>query len=131
MKSCNGCGRCCDSVGGGGLSASPADIEYWETHRPDIARYASGRRIWVDPDSGEYLSVCPFLVRADRPGVPATSCAIYEDRPEECRHYPVEVEQMVLHDCEMLEPIDRKDWKRAQRQLDAIMSDHRPPVGPR
>ena len=129
MRPCNGCGKCCDSVGNGGLSASSAHIEHWETHRPDIARYARGSRIWVDPESGEYLSSCPFLVRSGQTGAPATSCAIYEDRPEECRHYPVDVDQMVRHDCEMLELVDRRDWQRAQRRLDEIMSDSRPPAG--
>jgi len=125
MKPCNGCGRCCEAAGNGGLSASPADVDHWERNRPDIARYAKGSRIWVDPESGEYLASCPFLLR-NHDG--KTRCGIYADRPEDCRHYPVDVDQMVRDDCEMLEPSDRDDWRRAQRRLDTIMAGSRPPL---
>jgi len=35
---------------------------------------------------------------------------------------------MIRHDCEMLEPRDLNDLKRAQIRLDTLMSDSRPPV---
>ena len=53
-------------------------------------------------------------------------CAISEVRPEDCRHYPVDIAEMVRDDCEMLEKRDLADLKRAQRKLDEIMSDSRP-----
>ena len=35
---------------------------------------------------------------------------------------------MVRHDCEMLEPRDLLDLKKAQHKLDMLMADCRPPV---
>jgi len=126
MRNCNSCGKCCETAGNGGLSASSEEIDWWETHRPDIARYAVGGRIWVDPATGEYLSHCPWLLRSD--DGTRTTCDIYHDRPEDCRHYPVDIEQMIRHDCEILERRDLIDIKRAQKTLDKMMADSRPPV---
>lgn len=131
MKNCNGCGKCCETAGNGGLAASAEEIDWWVNHRPDIARFVAvegrGGRIWVDPASGEYLPRCPWLQQGTDGRF--VQCGIYDDRPEDCRHYPVEVAQMISHDCEMLEPSDRADHRRAQRRLDLIMSDSRPPLG--
>ena len=126
MKHCNGCGRCCETAGNGGLSATAEEIRWWEAHRPEIARYVKDGRIWVDPASGDYLPRCPWLVRAADDT--RFSCAIYHDRPEDCRHYPVDIGQMIRDDCEMLEPSDRADHERAQRRLDLLMIDERPPL---
>ena len=126
MKNCNSCGKCCETAGNGGLSATADEIDWWEVHRPDIFRYVHGRKIWVDPETGEYFAQCPWLERlSDGNG---SVCLIYEDRPEDCRHYPVDIEQMVRDDCEMLERRDLLDLKRAQEKLDRIMIDNRPPV---
>lgn len=126
VKNCNSCGKCCETAGNGGLSASAEEIDWWDTHRPEIARYVHDGKIWVDPSTGEYFARCPWL-RSAADGV-GTSCDIYHDRPEDCRHYPVDIEQMVRHDCEMLEPRDLLDIKKAQRKLDMLMADSRPPV---
>jgi len=126
VKNCNSCGKCCETAGNGGLSASREEIDWWESHRPDIARYVQDGKIWIDPSTGEYFARCPWLRRA-RDGT-GTSCDIYHDRPEDCRHYPVDVEQMVRHDCEMLERRDLLDLKKAQHKLDLLMADNRPPV---
>ena len=127
MKNCNSCGKCCETAGNGGLSATAEEIDYWETYRPDIAEYVDGNRIWVDPKTGEYFARCPFLQRT--PDGKKTTCDIYEDRPEDCRHYPVDIPQMIEDECEMLEARDLKDLRRAQRKLDEIMIDSRPPAG--
>jgi Fe-S-cluster containining protein len=127
MKPCNGCGRCCEAAGNGGLSASPEDIEHWHRDRPDIARYARGSKIWVDPATGEYLARCPWLEYTADGSM--SRCGIYFDRPEDCRHYPVEVGQMIRDDCEMLEAKDRRDHAGAQQRLDVLMMDSRPPLG--
>jgi uncharacterized protein len=127
MKQCNSCGKCCETAGNGGLSATPEEIDYWETYRPDIAEYVDGNRIWVNPKTGKYFARCPFLKRT--PDGKKTTCDIYEDRPEDCRHYPVDIPQMIEDECEMLEARDLKDLKRAQRKLDEIMIDSRPPAG--
>jgi len=130
LKNCNSCGKCCETAGNGGLSASAEEIDWWETHRPDIARFVQDGKIWVNPDTGEYFARCPWLRRSSEktPGENKTFCKIYYDRPEDCRHYPVDIEQMILHDCEMLERRDLVNLTSAQKKLDEIMSDSRPPV---
>lgn len=126
MKQCNSCGKCCETAGNGGLSATADEIDWWETHRPDIARYIQDSKIWIDPETGDYFPRCPWIRQSADSS--KYSCAIYDDRPDECRHYPIDIEQMVRHDCEMLERIDLLDIKRAQHKLDAIMIDCRPPA---
>ena len=127
MKKCNSCGKCCETAGNGGLSASAAEIDWWETHRPDIARYVKDGKIWVDPDTGKYFARCPWLRKS--PNNKTFTCDIYDDRPEDCRHYPGDIAQMVRDDCEMLERRDLLDKRNAQKVLDAIMIDFRPPSG--
>jgi len=127
VKRCNSCGKCCETAGDGGLSASPQEIDFWEAHRPDIYRYVQNQKIWVDPATGEYFSRCPWLRKS--PDDKRFTCDIYDDRPEDCRHYPVDIAQMVRHDCEMLERGDLIDRRRAQKVLDAMMIDSRPPAG--
>lgn len=127
MRECNQCGKCCINYGGGGrLSASPEEIDGWETTRPDIARYVRDGKIWVSPETGELLDRCPWLEQI--PGQPKYTCGIYHDRPGDCRYYPVDIEQMVKDDCEMLQPYDLRNPRQAQRDLDFLMSDSRPPV---
>ena len=127
MKECNSCGKCCEAYGSDGLSASAEDIEWWETHRPDIARFVQDGEIWIDPATGKNVSQCPWLRKS--PDGKKFTCDIYADRPEDCRHYPVDTTQMIRDDCEMLEPRDLVDLKRAQKKLDEIMIDSRPPAG--
>ena len=114
-------------AGNGGLSASAEEIDWWEIYRPDIARYVEDGKIWIDPSTGEYFARCPWLQKS--PDGRKYACEIYEDRPEECRHYPIDIAQMVRDDCEMLEPRDLVDIKRAQIKLDLLMIDSRPPAG--
>lgn len=126
MKACNQCGKCCTLYGNGGLSASLSDLEAWETDRPDIAAYADGPRIWLSPVTGKQMLRCPWLRKL--PGQEKYLCRIYFDRPDDCRHYPVDIEQMIRDECEMLEPRDLANPNRAQRTLDELMADSRPPV---
>lgn len=126
MKNCNSCGKCCETAGNGGLSAAPEEIDWWETYRPEIARYVQDGRIWIDPKTGEYFADCPWLRYS--PDNNKTTCDIYYDRPEDCRHYPVDIAQMVRHGCEMLEPRDFRDVELTQLKLDAIMIGSRPSV---
>ena len=127
MKDCNQCGKCCTYYGDGGLSASASEIDRWEDHRPDIFRYVKDGNIWVHPDTGEPLTSCPWLEQL--PGRKKFGCRIYADRPDDCRYYPVEIEQMLRVECEMLEPQDLENSKRAQKKLDELMADSRPPAG--
>ena len=129
MKDCNQCGKCCTLYANGGLSASESDIESWETYRPDIAAYARGGKIWIDPGSGQPMLRCPWLQKV--PNQEQYLCRIYTDRPDDCRYYPVDIDQMSRDECEMLEPRDLANPDKAQRQLDDLMADSRPPLGRR
>jgi Fe-S-cluster containining protein len=126
MKDCNQCGKCCIHYSDGGLSASASDLEHWETHRPDISEYARGGEIWVSPVTGKPMLRCPWLRKL--PGQEKYICRIYYDRPDDCRVYPVEIEQMLRDGCEMLEASDLANPKQAQKKLDILMADSRPPV---
>ncbi|MGV0035041.1 MAG: YkgJ family cysteine cluster protein [Candidatus Azotimanducaceae bacterium WSBS_2022_MAG_OTU7] len=124
MKSCNQCGKCCINYADGGLSASQSEIDWWEDNRPAIFQYVSKGNIWVDPETGASLSRCPWL-RLD-PVDDKYVCEIYYDRPEDCRHYPTHIAEMITDECEMLESNDLSDRVSGQKKLDIIMSDSRP-----
>lgn len=125
MKPCNQCGKCCSNYADGGLSATASEIEWWETFRPEIFRYVGDGKIWISPITGKQMPRCPWLRKL--PGQDKHICRIYEDRPDDCRHYPVNVEQMVVDECEMLEVRDLTDPEAAQHKLDDLMIDSRPP----
>ncbi len=126
MKDCNQCGKCCTKYSNGGLSASPNEIELWEFFSPEIYRYVKDGKIWMDPKTGKQIALCPWLRKA--PDTELYTCDIYCDRPEDCRHYPVTIEQMVKDECEMLELKDLENPKKAQRDIDLLMADSRPAV---
>ncbi|MEH6550255.1 MAG: YkgJ family cysteine cluster protein [Pseudomonadales bacterium] len=124
MKECNQCGKCCIKYGDGGLSATASEIEWWETTRPDIYEYVSNGEIWMSPVTGQQLARCPWLEKL--PNQEKYTCAIYHDRPDDCKHYPVNIAQMHMDDCEMLEVQDLRNTKQAQKTLDRLMIDSRP-----
>ncbi len=126
MKECNQCGKCCIKYSNGGLSASTSEIESWEIFSPEIYRYISNGKIWFDPSTGKQIEICPWLRKT--PNQEKYTCDIYYDRPEDCRHYPVTLEQMISDECEMLDAQDLKNPKQAQKTLDKLMADSRPPV---
>ena len=114
----------------GGLSATPDEIHWWETFRPEISRFVSAGKIWTDPVTGKPLAACPWLRKA--PNQPRYTCVIYHDRPDDCKHYPVDIAQMADDGCEMLEPKDLTNnaaKAAAQRRLDRIMATSRPAGG--
>ena len=125
MKECNQCGKCCTKYSNGGLSASASEIEFWDNFRPDINRYVSSGNIWVSPDTGMQLELCPWLRKV--PNQNKYTCDIYYDRPDDCKYYPVTIDQMVTDECEMLEVQDLANPKRAQKILNKLMADSRPP----
>lgn len=127
MKPCNQCGKCCINYSDGGLSATPEELEMWELFRPDIYSYVKKGEIWFDPKTDQQLTRCPWLQQANDGKY---ICDIYHDRPEDCRHYPVTIEQMLKDECEMLEVQDLNNLNRAQKDVDRIMSDSRPAVLP-
>lgn len=78
----------------------------------------------MDPESGEQLELCPWLRIS--PNQKKYTCDIYDNRPDDCRHYPTTVAEMVRDGCEMIEVNDLTKPKRAQNVLDRIMADSRP-----
>ena len=126
MKECNQCGKCCINYSNGGLSASEIEIESWENSRPDISCYVSDGKIWIDPDTGMRLELCPWLKKL--PDENKYTCDIYYDRPDDCKFYPVTIEDMIKDECEMLEAQDLDNPKQAQETLDMLMADSRPPL---
>ena len=126
MKECNQCGKCCENYSDGGLSATASEIEFWEIFRPHIYDFVSGGNIWIDPNTGSQIKRCPWLRQL--PNQDKYVCDIYYDRPDDCKHYPVTIEQMINDECEMLEVRDLANPKLAQHVLDKLMADSRPPV---
>lgn len=126
MKDCNQCGKCCTTYSNGGLSASENEIEFWEVFRPDIYSFVNRGHIWINPDTGKQMERCPWLRQL--PNQARYICDIYYDRPDECKHYPVTIDQMVKDECEMLEVQDLAKPKQAQKALDRLMADSRPSV---
>ena len=110
----------------GGLSASASEIEFWETFRPDISNYVLDGDIWISPDTGKQIELCPWLKKL--PNQNKYICDIYYDRPDDCKYYPVTIDQMVKDECEMLEARDLSKPKQAQKALNKLMADSRPPL---
>ena len=131
MKDCNQCGKCCIKYGGGDLVATQQDIDQWEQSNPEIFAYVSNNEIWFDPDSGQRLTICPFLELApktNRHTRDKYTCSIYLHRPEDCRHYPTLISEMIRDECEMIEAKDLRNPANAQAVLDILMSDSRPGI---
>ena len=123
MKPCNQCGKCCIKYSDGGLSATKEESELWETFRPDISEYVRKGEIWFDPKTSKALVLCPWLRK--EPNSHKYTCDIYHDRPEDCRHYPTHINEMVRDECEMIEPRDLANPQQAQKRLDVLMLDSR------
>jgi Fe-S-cluster containining protein len=93
---CRQCGQCCIRLSGAfSACATEADIERWEAAgREDILAWVDpivlgdGRvyDIWVNPDTGEDVSRCPWLRKVR--GTERYRCRIHDLKPEHCRHYP-------------------------------------------
>lgn len=129
MKDCNQCGKCCIKYGGGDLAVTQKEIDRWEQCNPEIFTYVRNNEIWFDPNSGARLTECPFLELAPKNHHNAPdryTCSIYRYRPEDCRHYPTHINEMVRDECEMIEARDLKFPVQAQSALDLLMSDSRP-----
>ncbi|MBF4436472.1 YkgJ family cysteine cluster protein [Vibrio anguillarum] len=127
MKDCNQCGKCCIKYGDGDLAATQEEIDLWELFNPDIFEYVKDGKIWFAPETREQLHRCPFLELAPKAEEKDKyTCSIYLDRPEDCRHYPSLINEMVRDECEMIEVVDLVNPKKAQKQLDKLMSSSRP-----
>jgi len=128
VRNCNQCGKCCIKYGNGGLSASSKEIEQWETSAPTLLKYVRAGKIWMNPDTGEQLETCPWLrkVPSHNKNCDMYSCDIYDDRPNDCKIYPVTIDEMIRDECEMLEAKDILRPKQAQKELDFLMAESRP-----
>ena len=126
MKECNQCGKCCTKYSNGGLSATEDEIQFWDIFKPEIYNYVSNGNIWMEPRTGKQLELCPWLRK--HPNHEIYTCDIYFDRPDDCKYYPVTVEQMIEDECEMIEERDLVNPKQAQKNLDKLMMDSRPSV---
>lgn len=124
MKACNQCGKCCIKYSNGALSASASEIESWKIFRPDIYSFVRDGKIWMSPETGKQLTLCPWLKKL--PDQNKYICDIYDDRPDDCKYYPTTIEEMVKDECEMLEAQDVANPKQAQKILNKLMADSRP-----
>lgn len=128
MKPCNQCGKCCIKYGDGALSATQDEIDLWELFNPDIFEYVKDNDIWFDPTTGEKLTSCPFLEISPKNSLSDAkkyTCSIYLDRPEDCRHYPSLITEMIRDECEMIEIIDTQAPEKSQITLDIMMRSSR------
>jgi len=128
MKDCNQCGKCCIKYGGGDLSATKEEIDLWEMFQPNLFQYVKNYEIWYDPETGSRFKRCPFLEDVGKTDALAPikyTCSIYENRPEDCRHYPSLISEMIRDECEMIEIKDLTKPKQAQLKLDLLMKDSR------
>ena len=99
----------------------------WDLFRQDIYDYVTDGKIWMNPETGEQLERCPWLVK--KPDKHIYTCDIYNDRPDDCKFFPVTIEQMINIECKMLEEHDLKNPTQAQKTLDKIMAESRPTFG--
>jgi Fe-S-cluster containining protein len=78
----------------------------WEAERPEVLDYTDDmlRDLWISPVTGEEMNRCPWLRKL--PMKEKYKCRIHKVRPEICRGYPVDIEQMANDCCEMLEDGD-------------------------
>ncbi|PHS16306.1 MAG: zinc/iron-chelating domain-containing protein [Kangiella sp.] len=128
MKDCNQCGKCCIKYGGGDLSASKEEIDQWEIFQPNLFQYVKNYEIWFDPETGSKFERCPFLEIVAKTDVLAPikyTCSIYLNRPEDCRHYPSLISEMIKDECEMIGIKDIAKPKQAKMMLDLLMKDSR------
>ena len=91
-----------------------------------LSKYVKDNEIWYCPDTGVQLSRCPFLEIEPNQDKDKYTCSIYLSRPEDCRHYPSNITEMVRDECEMIEVKDLEDFNKAQSRLDDLMEDSRP-----
>lgn len=86
-----------------------------------MSRYVKDGKIWTSPVTGKQMVHCPWLRKLPDQG--KYTCRIYDDRPDDCKYYPVTVDEMVRDECEMLEVRDLVKPKQAQITLNELMAD--------
>jgi Fe-S-cluster containining protein len=108
MRACTQCGKCCLEYKGDNWlgSATEADVLLWLMRKEEVLDYIDGTThdLWVSPFTGEKMQQCPWLSKL--PSEEKYTCLIHGVRPEVCRDYPIDIEQMISLECEMLEAGD-------------------------
>jgi len=108
LRACNQCGKCCLKYNGDDWlgSASEADMLFWLMRKPEVLEYVDDalRNLWTSPVTGRKMQRCPWLRKL--PNQEKFTCRIHNVRPEVCRDYPIDIDQMISLDCEMLETED-------------------------
>lgn len=108
MRPCTQCGKCCLEYQGDSWlgSATELDRAAWEIFSPEVLDYLHPvtHDMWLSPVTGKSLKRCPWLRKF--PGQEKYNCRIHKGRPDVCSDFPIDVEQMVALDCEMLEEGD-------------------------
>jgi len=93
---CLACGDCCRQFSWH-LKASARDIDRWrQLGRDDLLAGINDLGwIWVDPETKERLSLCPYLIETEDH---KAHCGIHEIKPDICRDYPTyETYHQCLH----------------------------------
>ena len=128
MKDCNQCGKCCVKYGADGLSVSEEEVDWWKASQPQIFSYVAKGEVWFQPKTGKRVEVCPWLRKeqSDSAGREIYTCDIYFNRPDDCKHYPTSIDEMIRDGCEMLDEQDIAEPVKAQKRLDVLMIDSRP-----
>ena len=106
MKDCNQCGKCCINYPYGLGCATDADLARLEAAgRDDVLAWIPKTvpDYWISPITGNEADRCPWLRKM--PNQQKYKCLIYDVRPDVCRIYPVDIEQMLKDKCEMLEEL--------------------------
>jgi len=112
-KPCTQCGKCCIKYPA--LSADGLDLLRWQYNKRDdiLARaftiHPFGADLWLTK-SGYEAHRCPFLRK--RINQQKYDCTCYEDRPNVCRGYPYDYDQMRRDHCEM---IGENEWIKNDR----------------
>ena len=108
MRACTQCGKCCLKYEGDNWLGSATEVDRltWLVSRPEVLDYLDGKHydFWVSPVTGKKAQRCPWLRKL--PKQEKYTCRIHHLRPEVCRDYPMDIDQMIQLDCEMLEAGD-------------------------
>ena len=114
---CRFCANCClnliDAYNG---CVSDADLQRWrELGRSDLLDWVRtldlghGNQLhtaWVEPDSGEDVERCPWLLyRLDRQGY---LCGIEAVKPDHCRAYPEHQNHAEITGCQGFQPQEKE-----------------------
>lgn len=89
---CRQCGHCCqDLTDAFNTVVMDEDVNRWRLEdRNDILNFVTithtGSKVWTDPQTGDFLSTCPWLQKDDATGKYA--CLIHSTKPTHCAGYP-------------------------------------------